>query len=75
MRKALQMPSLFFFLPFSFRSVFFDSDFLTLFRMGGQGGGGKKVPPTRFSSLTSANIGINPKNFLKFSFNAFATLV
>ena len=44
---------------------------LTLLRMGG----GKKAPPTSFSSVTSGNVGISPKNFLTFSFNPFATLV
>ena len=38
-------------------------------------GGGKKAPPTSFSSVTSGNVGISPKNFLTFSFNPFATLV
>ena len=31
-----------------------------------------KRPPTSFSPVTSANIGISPKNFLTFSFNPFA---
>ena len=40
------------------------------------GGGGLKRPPsTSFSSITSANVGINPENFLTFSFNPFATRV
>ena len=54
-----------------------DLRILTLFRMerGGWGGGGKKAPPTSFSSVTSTNIGISPQNFLTFSFNPFATLV
>ena len=39
------------------------------------GGGGPKGPPIRFSPVTSANVGISPKNFLTFSFNPFATLV
>ena len=38
-------------------------------------GGGKKAPPTSFSLVASTNVGINPKNFLTFSFNPFATLV
>ena len=42
---------------------------------GGGGGGGKKAPPTSFSLVASTNVGINPKNFLTFSFNPFATLV
>ena len=29
----------------------------------------------QFSSVTSANVGIGPQNFLTFSFNPFATLV
>ena len=38
--------------------------------------GGQKAPsPTRFSSVTSASVGISPKNFLTFSFNPFVTLV
>ena len=42
----------------------------------GEGGGrGVKKPPTSFSSVTSANVGISPQNFLTFSFNPFATLV
>ena len=37
------------------------------------GGGGKKPPPPNgFSSVTSANVGISPKNFLTFNFNTFA---
>ena len=43
---------------------------LALFRMGG-----KKAPPTNFSSVTSAIVGISAKNLLTFSFNPFATLV
>ena len=41
---------------------------LTLFRMA-------KSPPTSFSPVTSANVGIRPQNFLTFIFNPFATLV
>ena len=50
---------------------------LTLFRLSGEGGdgGGAGKPPTSFSSVTSANVGISPPNFLNFSFNSFATLV
>ena len=48
---------------------------LTLFRMGGEGGGGKKVLGSSFSPVTSANVGFGPQNFLAFSFNPFATLV
>ena len=46
---------------------------LTLFRMGGRGGG-QKGPPTSFSPVTSTNVGISPQNFLTFSFYPFATL-
>ena len=42
----------------------------TLFRMGGA-----KRPPTNFSSVTSTNVEIRPKNFLTFSFNPFDRLV
>ena len=38
-------------------------------------GGSKKDPPTSFSPVTSTNVGFDPKNFLTFSFNHFATLV
>ena len=49
---------------------------LTILRGAGGGGEGvKKAPPNRFSSVTSANIGISLQNFLTFSFNPFATLV
>ena len=41
----------------------------------GGGCGGKKVPPTCFSHVTSTNVRINPKNILTFSFNLFPTLV
>ena len=34
---------------------------------------GGRRPPSSFSSVTSANVGISPKNFLTFSFNPFAT--
>ena len=48
---------------------------LTLFRMEW----GQKAPPppspTSFSPVTSTNVVTNPKNFLTFSFNPFATLV
>ena len=43
---------------------------LTLFRMGD----GKKVPPIRFSPVTSTNVEISPQNFLTFSYNPFAIL-
>ena len=33
------------------------------------------MPPTSFSSVTSANVRIYPQNFLTFSFNPFATLL
>ena len=42
---------------------------LTLFRMGG-GGGGKKV-----NYVTSSNVEIRPQNFLTFIFNPFDRLV
>ena len=42
----------------------------------GGGGGAKWHPPsTSFSSVTSGNVGINPKNFLTLRVNPFATLV
>ena len=47
---------------------------LTLFRIGG----GKKPPPpsrTRFSPVTSTNVGTRPQNFLNLSFNAVAPAV
>ena len=47
---------------------------LTLFRMGGEGGG-QKGPPTSFFPVTSTNVGFGPQNFLTFSFNPFVTLV
>ena len=37
--------------------------------------GGKKALCTSFSSVTSTNVGTNPKNLLTFSLNPFATLV
>ena len=37
--------------------------------------GGKKAPPTIFLPVTSTNVGIDPQNFLTFSFDSFATLV
>ena len=40
-----------------------------------QDGGQKSPPPTNFSSVTSAIVGISAKNLLAFSFNPFATLV
>ena len=60
---------------------------LTLYRIQGKGGGGgggptgggggcrKSASPISFSSVTSTNAEISPKNFLNFSFNPFATLV
>ena len=39
---------------------------LTLLRMEG-----KKATPTRFSPVTSTNVGISSQNFLTFSFNPF----
>ena len=48
-------------------------------RGGGEKGGGggcrKSASPISFSSVTSTNAEISPKNFLNFSFNPFATLV
>ena len=49
--------------------------FLTPFRMRGEGVKAKMCPPTSFSHVISANVGISPQNFLTFSFNFFATLV
>ena len=40
---------------------------LILFRRGG--GGSKKAPHTRFSLVTSTNVGISPQNSFTFSFN------
>ena len=37
--------------------------------------GGKQVPPTSFSPVTSTNVGLGPQNFQTFSLNPFATLV
>ena len=57
---------------------------LTLYRIqggggrwkaGGGGGCRKSASPISFSSVTSTNAEISPKNFLNFSFNPFATLV
>ena len=50
----------------------FDGSFLTLFRMGEGAKSPPPPPPNGFSSVTSANVGISPKNFLTFSFNTFA---
>ena len=51
-----------------------NTEFLTLFRTGG-----KKAPtthpPTSFSPLTSASIGISSQNILTFSLNPYLTLV
>ena len=35
----------------------------------------KKGAPTSFYPVTSTNVGINPQNFLTFSFNAFDRLL
>ena len=48
--------------------------------MGGWGGGGGEVgvqkgSSTSFSPVTFTNVGINPQNFLTFTFNLFATLM
>ena len=43
--------------------------------MGWGVGVGTKMPPTRFSPVTSTNVGFVPQNFLTFSFNPFVTLV
>ena len=50
---------------------------LTLFRIGGMGGRVQKGPPrsTRFSPVTSTNVGISTQNFQTLSFNPFALLV
>ena len=45
--------------------------FLNPIQVGGQ----KRPPPTRFSPVTSTNVGFGHKNFLAFSVNPFATLV
>ena len=37
-------------------------------------GGGKRALPTSFPPVTSRNVGINPQNFLTFSFNPFLIL-
>ena len=39
------------------------------------GGGAQNDPPTSFSPVTSTNVGINPQDFLTFSFNPFDRLV
>ena len=36
--------------------------------------GPKKAPPTSFSPITFISTGTNPRNFLTFSFDSFATL-
>ena len=41
----------------------------------GEGGGQQKGSPTSFFPVTSTNVEINPKNFLTFSFNPFATVL
>ena len=40
-----------------------------------QDGGEQKGPPTRFSSVTSANVEISPQNFQTFSVNSSSTLL
>ena len=76
---------------FSKFAVLFDKQFNETFRIflrllkiikntfnpsqDGGDGGGKKAPPTRFSLVTSTNIGTNSQKFLTFTFNPFATLV
>ena len=42
---------------------------LTLLRMGGG-----QMPPSSFSPVTAANIGISPKNILIFSFKGFKAI-
>ena len=42
---------------------------------GGGRGGATSPRPTSFSSVTSANVGVNPQNFLTFCFNLFVTLL
>ena len=54
--------------------------YLTLFPIqdgagGGGGGGGGEGSPSSFSPVTSTNVGLNPQNFLIFSFDPFATLM
>ena len=47
-----------------------------IFNLTQDGGRAKSShPPTSFSSVASAKVGIRPHNFLAFSFNPFATLV
>ena len=45
---------------------------LTLFGMGGQGGGGLS---TSFSPVSSTNVEFSSQNFLTFNLNPFAILV
>ena len=42
---------------------------------GGEGGGVQKVPPTRFSPVTSTNVRISPQNLLTFNLDPFDRLV
>ena len=37
--------------------------------------GGKKISQTKFSPVTSTNVGISPNNSLNLGFNTFATLL
>ena len=55
-------------------SVLVQSHILNPIQDGG-GGAGQKGPPTSFFPVTSTNVGIDPYNFLTFSFDPFATLV
>ena len=58
-------------------SVVDDEIFFNLIQDGGVGavGGGAKRPRTRFSHVTSTNVGLSLQVFVTFSFNTFATLV
>ena len=48
---------------------------ITLFRMAGARGGGKKPSHPNSFFLVTSNVAISPQNFLTFSFNPFDTLV
>ena len=49
--------------------------FVVFYPIQDEGVGGQKDPLTRFSPVTSTNVGFGPQNFLTFSFNLFGTLV
>ena len=55
--------------------IIYNTEVLNLFRIGERGVGEAKWPPTSFSPVTSAKIGVSPQNLLTFGFNPFATLV